>query len=68
MVPGRKFSTRTSADCRQPAQRLEARVGLEVERDAALVAVDAHEVAAFAGDERRAPLARLVAACRAARS
>lgn len=37
---------------------------LEVESDAFLVAIDAQKVRALAGDKRRAPCARLVAAAR----
>ncbi len=42
-TPGRQFSTTTSADPHEPVELRQALGGLEVERDAALVAVQSQE-------------------------
>ena len=62
MVPGRKFSTSTSArssNCLEDPAPLGV---LQIERQTLLVPVDAEEVRAFFTDEGRSPPARVVAA------
>ena len=59
-APGRKFSTRTSAERDQVGEERGAVVGLQVDGDALLVAVDPEVVRAPAVDKRR-PVARVVA-------
>ena len=61
-VPGRKFSTTTSAVASSRSTTSRPPGGLEVDGDAFLVAVDAQEVGALVAQERRAPAPRVVAA------
>ena len=60
-MPGRKFSTTTSAWSSEAIDDAPAFGLLEVERDALLVAIRAEEVGALAADERRSPRACLIA-------
>ena len=60
-TPGRKFSTRMSTLGGEPPGELAARLAAQVDRDAALAAVDRGEVGADPAAERRAPGAGVVA-------
>jgi hypothetical protein len=62
-VPGRKFSTRTSARSISASSAARQPAG-EIEGDAFLVAIDAEEIRAFAVLKGRPPRARVVAALR----
>ena len=62
IVPGRKFSTRTSARSSSCVEQARDRRLLEIEREAFLVPVDAQEVGALLSEERRTPSTRVVAA------